>query len=374
MTKQQLAIYVHIPFCEQKCLYCSFVSFAGTSNQQAYFVALEQQIAQTEQSIIDNSIITSIYFGGGTPSAVPHNDVCKVLSQLKGTFTLDDKCEISLECNPNSTTMQNLLAYKEAGFNRISFGVQSFHDAELKAVGRLHTSAQASQAVLAAKQIGFDNISIDLLLGIPHQTQNSLRASILQALALPITHLSAYDLILEEHTPLNAMVKQGKITLPTQDETADSIEELEKVLGEHGFAKYEVSSFCKPNYECKQNQTYWRCNEYLGFGIAAHGYYNSVRTENTPMMQSYLQGKYITSSQTIGKREQIEERIMLGLRMAEGIDLVRFKADFGSSLLQTKQTELAQLEQLGLIEHNATHLKATQKGFLLLNHIILQLI
>lgn len=374
MTKKQLAIYVHIPFCQQKCLYCAFVSFVGSSSQQAYFDELKNQIALTEQSIIDSSIITSVYFGGGTPTAVPQAYVCNVLNQLKSMFTFSSTCEISLECNPNSTTKQKLLAYKKAGFNRISFGVQSFDNAELKAVGRLHTAAQAEKAVVAAKQVGFDNISIDLLIGIPHQTKNSLRVSVLKALALPITHLSAYDLILEEHTPLHKLIKQGKITLPTQDDAADSIELLEAMLSEHGFAKYEVSSFCKPNYECNQNQTYWRCNNYLAFGVAAHGYYDQERTENTPNLQAYLQGNYVKSKQKVGKTEQTEERIMLGLRMAEGIDLKRFETDFGFCLLQTKQAEIAKLEQLGLITHSDNHLKATQKGFMLLNHIILQLV
>lgn len=366
-------IYVHIPFCESKCKYCSFVSFCQKQEvQSAYFFALKNEIENTK---IDKKI-TSIYFGGGTPSAVKSNLICETLELIKSKFEILNSAEVTIECNPNSVDEKKLKAYKTAGFNRISFGGQSFDDEVLKTLGRVHKSKQIFEAVELAKKCGFENISIDLILGV--KKFENLGKNVAKLKDLGLTHISAYMLMLEDGTVFFDEVKSKKTFVLSEDESVIEYNKAVKVFSKLGFSRYEISNFAVKDFESKHNQNYWNSGEYYGFGLSSHSYVNGERFFNTASLQKYLQANFEKKSQIEGREklsqnQKIEEYVMLSLRTKNGIEIAKLKS-LGCDILTSKKNELEFLQNLNMIKITKTNIKITANNFGVCSQIILKLI
>lgn len=317
----KIGIYVHIPFCENKCIYCDFASFVcSNSAKEKYFESLICEIKNCKYK----RVVSSIYFGGGTPSSVDTKFIANTLSEIRSKFEIDTDAEITIECNPNSALLEKLREYKKMGFNRISFGVQSLHDDMLKLIGRVHNSKQAISAIENARLAGFENISADLLIGLPNQKESDLILDAEKLINLKITHISAYMLQIEKNTPLEIKIKNGELILPCEDESVEMYDHLVDFLANKGYNRYEISNFCREGYYSRHNLNYWNLGEYLGFGLAAHSFINNKRIANSRNMHDFLnrKNKFI---EKIDKDKHIEEMIMLGLRCNLGVDIGKLK-------------------------------------------------
>lgn len=314
---KEIGLYIHIPFCERKCIYCDFASFV-CENRQAYFDKLIKDIKQ-----VNPATVKSIYLGGGTPSLVEVEYIEEIVTEIKKKFNIIEECEMTIECNPNSADFEKLKKYRELGFNRLSIGVQSLHDDMLRKIGRVHNSSQAIECVENAKKAGFFNISADLMLGLPDQKIEDLIQDAKRLVHLGITHISAYTLQVEEGTKLYEMVKDG-LKLPPEDETAEMYNELAKYLEKFGFERYEISNFAKKGFESKHNINYWLRGEYVGFGLSAHSFMNGVRYFNSSLMSEYILGQG-GQSEVLSKEDEVTEIIMLGLRCKFGFSLLELE-------------------------------------------------
>lgn len=370
MTVQApVGIYLHVPFCSQKCPYCDFYSLPyRRASVRSYLDSLRQEITAHKSEELSAD---SIYFGGGTPSLLSPEEIGDVIATLRATFRLSPTAEITMEANPNAVTAERLTGYQAAGINRISFGIQSADPAELSALGRSHSVQQAADAVRIAHAVGLENISADLMLGTPRQTADSVRRSIDFLSELPLQHVSAYLLKPEEGTPY--------WNSPLLDECAQEDEQAEiyltaaAALESAGFAQYEISNFARPGYESIHNLKYWRCEEYLGFGPAAHSYFRGKRFCIPPDLTAYAEGSWKTPRITDAAAGSLKERVMLGLRLCEGIPLAwteklpdKNRVDF------LRQVHL--LSAAGLIQKPDDRLVLTRQGFLVSNSILTKLL
>lgn len=333
--------------------------------QKRYVQSLIKEIEETKYK----RKVSSIFFGGGTPSILPAEDIKEIMLAIKNKFTLTKNAEISIECNPNSITKEKLKIYKNLGFNRISFGVQSLDDDVLKLIGRVHNRSEALQAINLANIAGFTNINADLLLGI--KENKNISKDIEELKAAGVTHISAYMLILEQGTPLEMLAKQNKVKLLSEDESVAQYEEYLKVLRQNGFYRYEISNFALKGYKCKHNINYWECGEYLGFGVAAHSYINGTRYSNTENILKYIEDFNNKTYEKLTNQEKLEELIMLGLRTKRGVSLKKLE-ELGYKVLENKNA--LKLLSLGIIKLNSTHLYITSKNFGIANQIILRLV
>ncbi len=319
---RKLGIYVHIPFCKQKCAYCDFCSFCADNQMvEQYFSSLRKEI---EKKANKDFLISTIYFGGGTPSFVDEKHIVRTIETIKNNFSVCEDAEITIECNPCSVTKEKLVAYKNAGANRISFGVQSFDDEVLSIIGRLHKSSQAEDAILLAKEIGYENISADLMIGLPKQTRQMMEKDICKLVGLGVNHISTYMLMLEEETPLFERIEKREIEVPSEDEQVEFYDFVVEQLSSYGFEQYEVSNFAKGKTYSKHNMNYWRRGEYLGFGLSAHSFLSEVRFANSNTFEGYENGE-IPFVEKLSKEEIFEEFVMLGLRYFEGVDIKKLQ-------------------------------------------------
>ena len=305
------SVYIHIPFCKSKCKYCSFVSFTNGDKISDYINSLLEEIHYCYK----DEPLKTLYFGGGTPSLVCTESLKKIINKFK----FKEDCEITLEINPDDAEPDYLSGLKDIGINRLSIGAQSFNDKILKLIGRRHNSEDTVKAVNMAKKAGFDNISLDLIYGLPEQTMEDLKIDIENILNLDIQHISTYGLKVEEesywghHKPSN---------LPDNDIQADMYEGVNNILEKNGFNRYEISNFSKKGYESGHNLNYWNNEEYYGFGVAAHGYIDGVRYSNYQTLDEYLNNKSKREQEhTLSKQEKIEEEIFLGFRKEEGVNV-----------------------------------------------------
>ena len=333
--------------------------------QKRYVQSLIKEIEETKYK----RKVSSIFFGGGTPSILPAEDIKEIMLAIKNKFTLTKNAEISIECNPNSITEEKLKIYKNLGFNRISFGVQSLDDDVLKLIGRVHNRSEALEAINLANIAGFTNINADLLLGI--KENKNISRDIEELKAAGVTHISAYMLILEQGTPLEMLAKQNKVKLLSEDESVAQYEEYLKVLRQNGFYRYEISNFALKGYKCKHNINYWECGEYLGFGVAAHSYINGTRYSNTENILEYIESYNNKNFEKLTNQEKLEELIMLGLRTKRGVSLKKLE-NLGFKPLENKNA--LKMLSLGIIKLNSTHLYITSKNFGIANQIILRLV
>lgn len=371
--KKMFGIYVHIPFCVKKCAYCSFVSFEnGNQNVKEYINFLCNEIVQKKHLASDN-IVTSIYFGGGTPSFILKEYIKQILDCIRQNYSVSKDAEISIECNPCSTTKDKLMFYRQIGINRISFGVQSLNNNTLSVLGRKHNRDMAINVINLAKIVGFNNISCDLMIGVPNQTQSDVIEDVKTLINLPITHISTYMLMLEENTPLFNLVKSGNLKVADDDICVDMYNAVFKVLKQNDFSRYEISNFAKENKACRHNLNYWQMGEYLGFGVSAHSFLGGVRFSNSNSLQNYYNNVKDLEDEKLTNKEIIEETIMLGLRQKNGINLNNLKK-LGCDLLTEKSQEIKMLIDNNFIGINNNRLYIKEKHFGVCSKIILMII
>lgn len=370
---RNLGLYIHIPFCRTKCLYCDFCSFVSRDEQQreAYVGALLREIEA--RGTKDYSVDT-VYFGGGTPSLLSAEQIGRILGEIKESFNVSPDAEITLECNP-MTVSDGDKYFKELralGVNRLSLGVQSAIDGELKLIGRRHSFEEAKATFLAARGAGFENISVDLMLGIPSQTFDSLRASANQVIKLAAEHISIYSLQLEEGTPLYRM--RERYSLADDDTAADMYELVVKMMKDAGYRHYEISNFARGGRESKHNSKYWRLDEYLGLGLAAHSDFGGKRLENTRDMERYLGGEWLQTESYISNSEREFEFLMLGLRTADGISKSEFLARFGVDFDEKYGKRVEKFKKMGYFCEKGDALALTERGFEVSNAILTEIL
>lgn len=357
-----LGIYIHIPFCKSKCTYCNFYSFCGNDLQkEEYTLALCRDIVVRGKQI--NRRVTSVYFGGGTPSVLSTEQLCRILNAIKQNFSVVEDAEITIEANPADNLGEMLPELRKVGFNRLSLGVQSANSDELKVLGRRHTKEDAANAVKVARQNGFNNISLDLMLGLPKSTTEELKNSLEFLCSLSPEHISAYILKLERGTPLF----EAGISLPNDDETAEQYLFACRYLKDNGYSHYEISNFAKKNFEARHNTLYWKCGEYLGFGPSAHSYFGSKRFFYENNIDSYILGDAPVDD---GIGGTMDEYIMLGLRLKDGISNTQFNNLFGKDLPKALFQKASLYQKNGLCHTDGEKISLTDEGMLLSNSII----
>jgi oxygen-independent coproporphyrinogen-3 oxidase len=368
------AIYIHIPFCDHKCIYCDFYSIITSDNIASYKTALLKEINHYAKLYAHDRKITSIYFGGGTPSLMDPSYLNEIIAHVKEKFNVAESAEISMETNPGTVSERKLKEFHNSGINRISIGIQSFNENELKFLTRIHDKETALKTVHNAVNAGFNNISIDLIFNLPGQTNEIWLNNLNTAVALPVQHISAYSLILERGTILNKMVLDGKVKIQDEDYDADLYEITIDFMAANGFEQYEVSNFAKPGYECIHNNAYWRYQDYLSFGTSSHSFINGKRWWNYSSLKLYnaqieSKGFAEANHELISKEESINEYTMLALR-SFGLDIHDMKEEFGEEWLINNSQYLLHLEKNGMIFKSGNLLKLTKHGYAVCDEII----
>lgn len=372
----ELGIYIHIPFCKQKCYYCDFVSYSNKCSEvKEYIESLKKEIEGFDFS---NYKVTSIYIGGGTPSYIDSIYIVEILSELKEKLKCNliefKDIEITIEVNPGTVDTKKLNDYKKLGINRLSIGLQSTKNDILKKIGRIHTYQQFLEIYKLARETGFKNINIDLMIGIPGQKIGDLKNTLQDIIKLEPEHISVYSLIIEENTPIEKMLENGEIKLPDEDLERNMYWYVKNTLELNGYNHYEISNFAKLGKESRHNLNCWNQEEYIGFGVAAHSYLNGIRFSNTINVEEYIQhiennrkeeNIQIEESQSLEDKKN--EFMMLGFRKIQGVDIARFKEKFIDNPIFLYRENLNKLVEEGLIEVDLNHIKLTNKGIDLAN-------
>ena len=364
-----LGLYIHIPFCRSKCAYCDFYSLAGAEERMDdYCRALERHLAEVAPQAECHKADT-VYFGGGTPSYLGVSRLTRLLQTVLRRYDVARGAEITLEANPDSAgDWKALRALRRAGFNRLSLGVQSTDDALLRRIGRVHTYEQVQQAVTAARKAKIENLSLDLIYGLPDQTMEDWQRTLADAVALGPEHLSCYGLKLEEGTPLYR--RQGELTFPDEDMQADMYLYAVEFLKQCGYEQYEISNFAKPGFASRHNLKYWLMQEYAGFGPGAHSDFGNVRYGYARDLERYLKGELVLQeSETVDSDEREREYLMLRLRTVQGVDPREFEYRFRQRFAPLAAL-LQQCAREGLAEQDGNGWHLTAKGFLVSNRII----
>ena len=374
---KETAIYIHIPFCDHKCIYCDFYSIVSYENVSSYLIALKKEIDFFSEKYSEDRKIISLFFGGGTPSFMEPEYISEIIRHLKKNFHFVDDAEITLETNPGTVSKEKLRKFREIGINRISIGIQSFDEDELKFLTRIHDSKTAIKTVQDAAYSGFDNISIDLIFNLPKQTKEIWRSNLEQAAKLPVKHISAYSLILERGTILNKMVLDGKVKMQSEDYDADLYEFTINFLTQHGYDQYEVSNFARDDKECVHNNAYWRYKDYLSFGTSAHSFVNGERWWNYSALNLYNRaieknGHAVIGEELLTQNEMLEEYVMLALR-SKGLDLVELKNLFGGNWFEKNKNFLNQLKNESFLISKNNLLAFTPKGYAICDEILAKL-
>ncbi len=395
---RSLGLYIHIPFCGTKCLYCDFCSFVSRNDgeRERYIDALCREIEQrgTKEYTVD-----TVYFGGGTPSLLTVEQISRILCAVRDNFAVCENVEITLECNPmisrrvSRNSQASADTYGEAGgthtvrpysvggyfcdlrrigINRLSLGIQSAVDSELKLIGRRHTFEEAKRTFVNAREAGFENISVDLMLGIPSQTLETLEISVNELIALEPEHISIYSLQLEEGTPLYRM--RERYDIADDDTAADMYELVVKLMREAGYSHYEISNFAKEGRESRHNSKYWVLDEYLGLGLSAHSDFSGKRSENTKDMADYLAGEWIACENEISPREREFEFLMLGLRTGVGISKNEFLARFSTDFDEKYGKRVEKFKNTGYFCENGDRIFLNERGFEVSNAILSELL
>lgn len=359
------ALYIHIPFCAKKCVYCDFTSFAGCEEQWApYLLKLEEEMKDAAK-IYGRLELGSVFIGGGTPSLLAADAVMHLLAMTRAFFRPDPNAEITLECNPGTLSLSKLRDYRDAGVNRLSIGMQAAQPHLLSTLGRIHDQNQVVMAVDWARQAGFDNLNLDLMYALPGQTMADWVDSLKRALALSPRHLSLYSLIVEEGTPLAARVAAGDLALPDEDTCLAMQHAAQRILARRGFERYEISNYAQAGYECRHNLVYWTRGDYLGLGLAAHSFMGGERFSNTTDLGWYLNGQREVQRAAVSQQAAWEETVMLGTRLKDGIPL---------ALLNGHMPAVKRLLSLSLAEISGQRLRLTDKGMDVQNAAVVELI
>lgn len=385
-------MYIHIPFCLRKCLYCDFVSYAGKEKRiPAYFEALQREIEwYARNELFTNYQPYTLYIGGGTPSLAGDELTQWFVSQYQ-LLSPVPLAESTVEVNPGTVTAGQLTRFRKAGFNRLSIGVQSFDPQELRELGRIHTPEEALSCFYQAREAGFSNLNLDLIFGIPGSTVGAWENSLKRATSLNPEHIALYNLTIEAGTPFWEQRQQGRLLLPDEDMQLEMYETGRNILLEAGYEHYEISNFARPGYRSRHNQIYWRNEEYLGLGTGAHSYLKGHRYWNTTDPDTYIEAcfykdKSVTKNEPVSYPETVEgeeclrfsekigETVIMNLRLLEGIDLPAFSRRFGCTLDEHYATTIAKLESLELVVVQENHLRLTPRGVLLSNEVFQEFI
>lgn len=376
LTRQK-GIYIHIPFCISKCIYCDFCSAPADDETKEHYVnALCREITAAGERAAadgDNRKISTIFFGGGTPSILHSALLVQIMNTVRAAFNVADDAEITVECNPGTLNRSKLATYRDIGVNRLSIGLQSPNNRELKNLGRIHTYEQFEESYIAARLAGFDNINVDIMSAIPNQTLAGYEDNLRKVIALNTEHISAYSLIVEEGTPLYKMVERthGRI-LPSEDEDREMYAMTKAMLAEAGYSRYEISNYAKPGRECRHNISYWERADYLGFGAAAASLLRKRRFTNTYDVASYIAGPIDNHSeeQLLDINDEMEEYMFLGLRMMKGVDTERFGKLFGRSYDELYGDITARQIEQGLMVRDGSRVKLTDIGIDISNTVM----
>ncbi len=395
-SAESLSLYLHIPFCSLKCAYCDFNSYAGLDDLiRPYDDALIDEV-RLWGGVAGERPVATVFFGGGTPSLLPLPEIERVMSALRNAFTLQEDAEVSLEANPGTIDLPCLRGLLAAGVNRLSFGVQSFHDDELKALDRIHSAAEAVEGYRWARQAGFQRINLDLIYGLAEQPMFRWRSTIEQAISLEPDHLSLYALTVEEGTKLAYDVDQGRIPEPDPDTQAEMYEWAMDRLDSAGYRQYEISNWAKPGQECRHNLVYWRNGQWLGLGAGAHSHWAGHRFANVYSPKQYVQRMakavaaglvavapgpellrampHISFVEPQSPETAKSDTAILALRLNEGLDVPAFERRFATTLEAAYGPALTELTALGLLERENGRLRLTPRGRLLANEVFVRLL
>ena len=371
MTTKPIGLYVHIPFCVRKCNYCDFCSYPErdvSDFRRAYYIdALIREIRGYKRE--ERIAISTVFFGGGTPTLLEPRELERIFEAIRDVFDILPAAEITLEANPGTVTEQKLSAYRRFGVNRISIGLQSIHENELKKLGRIHSYDDFLQTYRLARTAGFDNISVDLMYGIPEQTLSSFAETLDGIISLGPEHISAYGLIVEEGTPFYA--EREGLEIPDEDTECDMYELACERLSGTGYSHYEISNYAKEGRASEHNLHYWRREEYIGVGVAAHSYFGGVRYSNCESLSSYIQG---LAPEEESDTNAAFEYAMLALRLAEGLSLSDYASRFSHSFLLGREEAIDRFVTLGYMSRTKDRLALTDRGMYVSNAILSELL
>lgn len=371
-SKRDNEIYIHVPFCARKCSYCDFVSFAMNEDMhKKYFDALIKEIDLKAESV-GKIPVGSCFIGGGTPSLVNEKYILSVLEAIDLRFSLNKASEITIEMNPNSASLEKIKAYKQAGINRVSIGLQSTIDSELRDLGRLHSFEDFLRTYEDVRNAGFENVNIDLMSAIPGQTIKSYEKTLRRVLELKPEHISAYSLIIEEGTPFYERYKEGT-GLPSEEDERNMYYMTKDILASEGYLRYEISNYAKKGYECKHNIGYWERVPYLGFGIASSSLWGEKRFTHHSDIKKYIEGDYSGEETDLDLNDRMEEFMFLGLRLTNGVLVSEFKEQFGKSLEEEYGAVLCKLQREGLLVLDE-RVRLTDKGLDVANYCMSEFI
>ncbi|HWR59647.1 MAG TPA: radical SAM family heme chaperone HemW [Thermodesulfovibrionales bacterium] len=366
-------LYIHIPFCVKKCIYCDFLSVPyDNALAMNYVSSITKELELRKHTA---RTLKSVYIGGGTPTTVPTPDLIRILRKIKDSFDIAPDAEITIEANPGTTGKETFTALYESGINRISLGAQSFNEDELKLLGRIHDSSDALRSIVGARHAGITNISIDLIYGIPGQTLDAWSHTVSEAIEISPEHISAYELTIEDGTPLHKLIAKGEMEKPDEEIIVDMYYHAIDRFAKAGYGQYEISNFARPGFECRHNLNYWNRGQYIGVGAAAHSFIENERTRNTDDIEKYIRatqgGKLaVEENNVISPADAAKELIFLGLRKTEGLKIAECRNILGIDIAKTSKDLIAE----GLLVSDSGRLRLTKKGIVVSTSVIAELL
>lgn len=383
MNNNELELYIHIPFCARKCAYCDFLSFAAPERVWRDYVNQLIEEIYGQSACFQDRVVTTIFLGGGTPSILPAELISQIFAALQECFVIDEKAEITIEANPGTLTMEKLEIYRQSGINRLSLGLQSADDQELRLLGRIHTYDDFLKSYQRARQAGFDNINIDLMSALPGQDVHSWKSTLRKVMMLRPEHISAYSLIIEEGTPFYERYGEEACggeqslwpSLPDEDTDREMYHLTKEMMAAQGYERYEISNYAKPGYECRHNTGYWTGVDYLGLGLGASSYISGYRYRNVSDMEEYLSlklqnaGEAAREIQELSLKDRMEEFMFLGLRMTKGVSGSEFLERFGQNMWNVYGSALKKLREQKLIETEMPRVRLTELGMDVSNRV-----
>lgn len=359
---KKLGIYVHIPFCKQKCKYCDFTSFSNKNEKiEEYIQTLKKEIIENKQKAQEYEV-TTIYIGGGTPSYIDSNYIVEIVNTIKQNYNIKENAEVTIEVNPGTISKEKLEDYYKIGINRLSIGLQSTNDELLKLIGRIHKYEDFLETFKTARNVGFKNINVDLMIGLPKQTMLDVKKSLEEIITLNPEHISVYSLIVEEGTPIEREISDRKLNLPDEETEREEYWLVKNTLENAGYKHYEISNFAKEGYSSKHNINCWEQKEYMGFGLSAHSYMNKIRYSNTDCLEKYINNNTYIINEEQDKEDEEKEYMLLGLRKIDGIIISEFKNKFVDNPIYLFRDELNKLVKEELIEIDINNIRLTKKG------------
>ena len=369
-------IYIHIPFCRQKCYYCDFYKTVNTSLKNRFLSVLSEE-ANVRKNYLQNEPVETIYFGGGTPSVLEIKEIDKILKMLGGHFEISKDAEITFEANPDDLSVEYLSGIRQTGVNRLSIGIQAFQDTHLKKMNRRHDAAQAVEVVENAARLGFDNLGVDLIYGLPNLTKNEWKESLKQVFQLPVQHLSAYHLTYHEGTAFYTWLKKGTLKELSETESVDQFNMLVNEAEKAGFEQYEISNFARDEKYSKHNTAYWFGKKYLGLGPSAHSFDLKSRCWNVSHIESYIKGienkTACFEEEQLSEKDRFNEHILTRIRTQWGVSLTLVKEQFGAELENYLLSQCAKYIQTGNIQLSQSTLKLSKNALFISDKIMADL-